>query len=181
MRFRWADSDIVLRIDSLFSLPKQEESKENISKMKQQAERTIGVVEVHQNEIEELKKNNETQRELLVSKIAEQKNTLELFFKSLEEKVETIETTQVHEVTRVELISQQTEAQEKMAQQMEAKIRQVERDNEAHGSLISMIERTGLETRDSVTSSQLNLQELHSNLVAVLLAHGARSDVAPRT
>ena len=48
--------------------------------------------------LEEVKKKASNENELVVMKIKEQKDTLESFFSSLEEKIELIETTQIKEV-----------------------------------------------------------------------------------
>ena len=56
-------------------------------------------------EVEEIKQKSNKDRELVVMKIKEQKETLESFFNSLEEKIETIETTQTKEVGQIIKIS----------------------------------------------------------------------------
>merc|ERR1719513_247736 len=77
-----------------------------------------------QRDVEDLKKQGGNEKELVVMKIKEQKETLEAFFRSLEQKVETIETTQIKESSRVEIIEKQTESQERLAMQLEEKIKQ---------------------------------------------------------
>merc|ERR1719369_1744666 len=111
-----------------------------------------------QRDIEELKKQGGNERELVVLKIKEQKETLEAFFRSLEQKVETIETTQIKESSRVEIIERQTESQERLALQLESKIRDVERT--AH----QQVEEMGSELQEYVNHSREDLQNIRTDM-----------------
>merc|ERR1712142_762999 len=133
-----------------------------------------------QRDIEELKKMGGNDRELVVLKIKEQKETLEAFFRSLEQKVETIETTQIKESSRVEIIERQTESQERLAAQLEQKIKHVEKFGEEQHSLIREGERTahkqvedmGSELQEYVNNSREDLQNIRGYTV-VLKSEGA--------
>ena len=91
--------DLEKRITLLVT--KTEENKDEINLANLNITAITGEVEVQRNEIEELKNGINIERELVVTKITEQKDTLESFFKTLEEKVETIENTQIHEVCTI--------------------------------------------------------------------------------
>merc|ERR1719347_1360111 len=113
-------------------------------------------------------------------KIKEQKETLEAFFRSLEQKVETIETTQIKESSRVEIIEKQTESQERLAMQLEEKIKHVEKFGEEQHSLIKEVERNayhqveemGSELQEYVNNSREDLQNIRGYTV-VLKSEGA--------
>merc|ERR1712241_793834 len=66
-------------------------------------------------------------KEFVVMKINETKETVESVFNSLEEKIELLETTQIKESSRVEIIEKNTESQERVSLQLEKKIKEVER------------------------------------------------------
>merc|ERR1712002_308117 len=111
-----------------------------------------------QRDVEDLKKQGGNERELVVMKIKEQKETLEAFFRSLEQKVGTIETTQIKESSRVEIIERQTESQERLALQLESKIRDVERT--AH----QQVEEMGSELQEYVNHSREDLQNIRTDM-----------------
>jgi len=125
-----------------------------------------------QRDVEELKKQGGNERELVVMKIKEQKETLEAFFRSLEQKVETIETTQIKESSRVEIIEKQTESQERLAMQLEEKIKHVEKFGEEQHSLIREVERNayhqveemGSELQEYVNNSREDLQNIRTDM-----------------
>merc|ERR1719312_480539 len=121
-----------------------------------------------QRDVEDLKKQGGNEKELVVMKIKEQKETLEAFFRSLEQKVETIETTQIKESSRVEIIEKQTESQERLAMQLEEKIKHVEKFGEEQHSLIKEVEKNayhqveemGSELQEYVNNSREDLQNI---------------------
>merc|ERR1711892_1361188 len=125
-----------------------------------------------QRDVEELKKQGGNERELVVLKIKEQKETLEKFFRSLEQKVETIETTQIKESSRVEIIEKQTESQERLAMQLEQKIEHVEKFGEEQHSLIKevgktahhQVEEMGSELQEYVNNSREDLQNIRTEM-----------------
>jgi len=129
-----------------------------------------------QRDVDELKKQGGNERELVVLKIKEQKETLESFFRSLEQKVESIETTQIKESSRVEIIERQTESQERLAIQLEKKIKTVEKYGEEQHSLIREVEKTayhkveemGTELQEYVNNSREDLQNIR-------LGHGRQT------
>merc|ERR1711874_99632 len=125
-----------------------------------------------QRDVEDLKKQGGNERELVVMKIKEQKETLEAFFRSLEQKVETIETTQIKESSRVEIIEKQTESQERLAMQLEEKIKHVEKFGEEQHSLIKEVEKNayhqveemGSELQEYVNNSREDLQNIRTEM-----------------
>merc|ERR1712013_700803 len=133
-----------------------------------------------QRDVEDLKKQGGNEKELVVMKIKEQKETLEAFFRSLEQKVETIETTQIKESSRVEIIEKQTESQERLAMQLEEKIKHVEKFGEEQHSLIKEVEKNayhqveemGSELQEYVNNSREDLQNIRGYTV-VLKSEGA--------
>jgi len=80
-----------------------------------------------QRDLEELRKKCGNDKEFVVMKINETKETVESVFNSLEEKIELLETTQIKESSRVEIIEKNTESQERVSLQLEKKIKEVER------------------------------------------------------
>ena len=90
-------SELIKRTDEHSDLFEQTEVK--IVHMYDQANKVEEDLFHTQRDVEELKKSGGNDRELVVLKIKEQKETLEAFFRSLEEKVESIETTQIKEVS----------------------------------------------------------------------------------
>jgi len=125
-----------------------------------------------QRDVEDLKKQGGNEKELVVMKIKEQKETLEAFFRSLEQKVETIETTQIKESSRVEIIEKQTESQERLAMQLEEKIKHVEKFGEEQHSLIKEVEKNayhqveemGSELQEYVNNSREDLQNIRTEM-----------------
>ena len=89
-------SELIKRTDEHSDLFEQTEVK--IVHMYDQSNKVEEDLFHTQRDVEELKKQGGNERELVVLKIKEQKETLEAFFRSLEQKVETIETTQIKEV-----------------------------------------------------------------------------------
>merc|ERR1719435_872294 len=132
-------SELIKRTDEHNDLFEQTEVK--IVHMNDQSNKLEEDLFHTQRDVEELKKIGGNDRELVVLKIKEQKETLEAFFRSLEQKVETIETTQIKESSRVEIIERQTESQERLAAQLEQKIKHVERFGEEQHSLIREVEK----------------------------------------
>jgi len=126
-----------------------------------------------QRDIEELKRNGSSDKELVVMKIKEQKETLEAFFKSLEHKMEIIETTQIKESSRVEIIEKQTESHERLSTQLEEKIRMVEKFGEEQNSLILAVEKTtndrveeiGTELMEFVANSREDLRNIRNEMI----------------
>merc|ERR1712038_644364 len=80
-----------------------------------------------QRDLEELRKKCGNDKEFVVMKINETKETVESVFNSLEEKIELLETTQIKESSRVQIIEKNTESQERVSLQLEKKIKEVER------------------------------------------------------
>merc|ERR1712227_848572 len=76
-----------------------------------------------QRDLDEIRKKISNEKDLIVMKIREHKETLESFFSSLEEKIELIETTQIKESSRVEVIEKNTESLERLSLQFEKRIR----------------------------------------------------------
>jgi len=121
-----------------------------------------------QRDIEELKQRGGTDKELIVMKIKEQKETLESFFRSLETKMEILETTQIKESSRVQSIEKQTDSSDKLASRLEDRIYQVEKFGERQNSLILAVEKTtnerveelGSELMEFVNSSREDLRNL---------------------
>merc|ERR1719348_384886 len=111
-----------------------------------------------QRDIEELKKKGGSDKEMIVMKIKEQKESLESFFRSLEQKMEQIETTQIKESSRVQVIERQAESQDRLASQLEEKIRQVEKFGAEQNSLILAVEKT---TNERVEEFGSELMELY--------------------
>merc|ERR1719309_465194 len=89
-------------------------------------------------EVDELKRQGSEDRELVVIKHRETRDTLQSFFESLE----TIQSTQNQESSRVEIIAKQTASQERLASQLEEKISKMEKFGEEQNSLILAVERT---------------------------------------
>merc|ERR1719422_2376828 len=80
-----------------------------------------------QRDLDEIRKKISNEKDLIVMKIREHKETLESFFTSLEEKIELIETTQIKESSRVEVIEKSTESLERISLQFEKRIKDVEK------------------------------------------------------
>merc|ERR1712227_913358 len=80
-----------------------------------------------QRDLDEIRKKISNEKDLIVMKIREHKETLESFFTSLEEKIELIETTQIKESSRVEVIEKSTESLERLSLQFEKRIKDVEK------------------------------------------------------
>merc|ERR1719348_2653557 len=126
-----------------------------------------------QRDIEELKKKGGSDKELIVMKIKEQKESLESFFRSLEQKMELIETTQIKESSRVQVIERQAESQDRLASQLEEKIRQVERFGAEQNSLILAVEKTtnerveefGSELMEFVSHSREDLRNIRNEMI----------------
>merc|ERR1719228_2822856 len=102
-------------------------------------------------EVEELKRQVEEDRGLVVVRFKEIKDSLESYFKCLE----TIQSTQNQESSRVEIIAKQTESQERLASQLEEKIKKMERFGEEQNSLIMAVEKTA---NDKVEEIETELQ-----------------------
>merc|ERR1719228_743469 len=149
-------SELIKRTDEHNDLFEQTEVK--IVHMNDQSNKLEEDLFHTQRDVEELKKQGGNDRELVVLKIKEQKETLEAFFRSLEQKVETIETTQIKESSRVEIIERQTESQERLALQLESKIRDVERT--AH----QQVEEMGSELQEYVNHSREDLQNIRTDM-----------------
>merc|ERR1719228_2754 len=107
-------------------------------------------------EVEELKRQTEEDRGLVVLRFKETKDSLESYFKCLE----TIQSTQNEESSRVEIIAKQTESQERLASQLEEKIKRMERFGEEQNSLIMAVEKTAHEKADEI---ERELQEYVNN------------------
>merc|ERR1719361_336306 len=107
-------------------------------------------------EVEELKRQTEEDRGLVVLRFKETKDSLESYFKCLE----TIQSTQNEESSRVEIIAKQTESQERLASQLEEKIKRMERFGEEQNSLIMAVEKTAHEKVDEI---EQELQEYVNN------------------
>jgi len=108
-------------------------------------------------EVEELKRQGGEDRGLVVMRFKETNDTLESFFRSLE----TLKSTQSQESTRVEIISRQTESQERLASQLEAKIQRMERFGEEQNSLILAVEKTANDKVEEI-ESELQAYVAHS-------------------
>merc|ERR1712227_233592 len=80
-----------------------------------------------QRDLDEIRKKISNEKDLIVMKIREHKETLESLFTSLEEKIELIETTQIKESSRVEVIEKSTESLERLSLQFEKRIKDVEK------------------------------------------------------
>merc|ERR1712227_536806 len=80
-----------------------------------------------QRDLDEIRKKISNEKEVVVMKIREHKESLESFFSSLEEKIELIETTQIKESSRVEVIEKNTESLERLSLQFEKRIKDVEK------------------------------------------------------
>merc|ERR1712025_1064502 len=82
------------------------------------------------------------------------------------------ETTQIKESSRVQVIERQTESQERLAGQLEEKIRQVERFGEEQNSLILAVEKTtnerveefGSELMEFVNHSREDLRHIRNEI-----------------
>merc|ERR1712106_427288 len=128
-----------------------------------------------QRDIEQLKKKGGTDKELIVMKIKEQKESLESFFRSLEQKMEIIETTQIKESSRVQVIERRTDSQDRSASHLEEKILQVEKFGERQNSLILAVEKTtnerveeiGSELMDFVNNSREDLRNIRGYTVVI--------------
>merc|ERR1719400_103707 len=107
-------------------------------------------------EVEDLKRRVEKDRGLVVVRFKETKDSLESYFKCLE----TIQSTQNQESSRVEIIAKQTESQERLASQLEEKIRKMERFGEEQNNLIMAVEKTA---HDKVEEVEHELQEYVNN------------------
>eukprot|EP00090_Calanus_glacialis_P037800 TRINITY_DN6549_c0_g1_i2.p1 TRINITY_DN6549_c0_g1~~TRINITY_DN6549_c0_g1_i2.p1 ORF type:complete len:1555 (-),score=493.26 TRINITY_DN6549_c0_g1_i2:859-4908(-) len=163
-------SELIKRTDEHSDLFEQTEVK--IVHMYDQSNKVEEDLFHTQRDVEELKKQGGNERELVVLKIKEQKETLEAFFRSLEQKVETIETTQIKESSRVEIIERQTESQERLAMQLEQKIKYVEKYSDEQHSLIKEVEQTahkqveemGSELQEYVNNSREDLQNIRTDM-----------------
>merc|ERR1719443_233185 len=69
-----------------------------------------------QRDLDEIRKKISNEKDLIVMKIRDHKETLESFFTSLEEKIELIETTQIKESSRVEVIEKRIKDVEKLGE-----------------------------------------------------------------
>merc|ERR1719228_2379923 len=107
-------------------------------------------------DVEDLKRQVEEDRGLVVVRFKETKDSLESYFKCLE----TIQSTQNQESSRVEIIAKQTESQERLASQLEEKIKRMERFGEEQNSLIMAVEKTADEKADEI---EQELQEYVNN------------------
>merc|ERR1719394_1704873 len=107
-------------------------------------------------EVDELKRQGSEDRELVVIKHRETRDTLQSFFESLE----TIQSTQNQESSRVEIIAKQTASQERLASQLEEKISKMEKFGEEQNSLILAVERTA---HAKVTEMETELQSYVNN------------------
>merc|ERR1719430_226400 len=107
-------------------------------------------------EVEELKRQTEEDRGLVVVRFKETKDSLESYFKCLE----TIQSTQNQESSRVEIIAKQTASQERLASQLEEKISKMEKFGEEQNSLILAVERTA---HAKVTEMESELQSYVNN------------------
>merc|ERR1711971_251122 len=122
-------------------------------------------------EVEELKRQTEEDRGLVVLRFKETKDSLESYFKCLE----TIQSTQNEESSRVEIIEKQTESQERLASQLEEKIKRMERFGEEQNSLIMAVEKTAHEKADEieqelqeyVNNSQKDLRNIRGSTVII--------------
>merc|ERR1712227_194633 len=88
-----------------------------------------------QRDLDEIRKKISNEKEVVVMKIREHKESLESFFSSLEEKIELIETTQIKESSRVEVIEKNTESLERLSLQFEKRIKDVEKLGEDTSAL----------------------------------------------
>merc|ERR1712012_1063019 len=103
------------------------------------------------------------ENELVVMKIKEQKDTLESFFTSLEEKIELIETTQIKESSRVETIEKKTESIERSSLQLEKRIKEVERLGDDTSALWKQLS----ELQEYINISKEDLQSIRGYTVVL--------------
>jgi len=116
-----------------------------------------------QRDMEEVKKKFGNENELVVMKIKEQKDTLESFFTSLEEKIELIETTQIKESSRVETIEKKTESIERSSLQLEKRIKEVERLGDDTSALWKQLS----ELQEYINISKEDLQSIRGYTVVL--------------
>jgi len=110
-------------------------------------------------QIFEIRKKISNEKDLIVMKIREHKETLESFFTSLEEKIELIETTQIKESSRVEVIEKSTESLERLSLQFEKRIKDVEK----LGEDTSVLWKELSELQEYVNISREDLQSIRTD------------------
>jgi hypothetical protein len=145
-----------------------EQYDDRMTEMVEQSRRFQQDLSYTNREVEELKKQNGEDRELVVMRFRETKDTMESFFQRLE----TLQSTQSQESSRVEIIAKQTESQERLASQLEDKIMKMERFGEEQNSLILAVERTAhakVEEMESelqayVNNSQQDLRNIRTTV-----------------
>merc|ERR1712241_1159969 len=111
-------------------------------------------------------------KEFVVMKINETKETVESVFNSLEEKIELLETTQIKESSRVEIIEKNTESQERVSLQLEKKIKEVERlgdDTSALWKQLTELQEYVNMSREDLRSIRTDFDTDHENYWTLLL------------
>merc|ERR1719422_2008777 len=116
-----------------------------------------------QRDLDEIRKKISNEKDSIVMKIREHKETLESFFTSLEEKIELIETTQIKESSRVEVIEKSTESLEHLSLQFEKRIKDVEK----LGEDTSVLWKELSELQEYVNISREDLQSIRGYTIVL--------------
>jgi len=125
-----------------------------------------------QRDLDEIRKKISNEKEVVVMKIREHKESLESFFSSLEEKIELIETTQIKESSRVEVIEKNTESLERLSLQFEKRIKDVEKLGEDTSALwkeLSELQEYVNISREDLQSIRTDNDTEHQNFWTLLL------------
>jgi len=113
----------------------------------------------NEHEINHLKETMDRDRDLVVMKFKEEKDTLESFFKSLAERVEIIQTTQTEESIRLASVTGHLQRQDEQVAGHQERIQDLNRQAQDHRDLIISIEKS---LRDQAAETNHELKSYRS-------------------
>jgi len=113
---------------------------------------TAGIMQ----DIKDIKDTHESEKELIVSRIQENTNTLEAFFNTLGTRVDKIETTQIQETSRLEQVERHFVERTRQDEQLLARVVGLERTTSEHQGLIHNLDKS---VREKVEEFDMDLND----------------------